>query len=286
MGGSRARDGSRGLPVRRTRFTPARLLRFSGLALAGFAVLSVLAVLALRWLDPPFTPLMVLRAVEARASGRPTAIERRLVPLDSVSADLVRAVLAAEDARFLSHRGIDLREVDRARRFNEREHGLRLRGASTITMQCARNVFLWQGRTWLRKGLEVWFTPLLEFLWGKRRILEVYLNVVEWGDGVYGVEAAARHWFGIPAARLDPVRSALLAASLPSPRRATPGRPSPTLREAAARIARRAPRIDVAPLQPLAQGAARAVRTNLTSPPPAAPSPPPSEPSAGVAPAL
>jgi len=154
-------------------------------------------------------------------------------------------VIASEDARFLAHHGVDFEELERARRYNERHRGKRVRGASTITMQCARSVFLWPDRTWIRKGFEVYFTGLLELLWGKRRILEVYLNVIEWGDGVYGVEAAAQGAFGVPASRLTPGQAALLAAVLPSPLRWSAAKPSSYVRSRAARIAARARQVSL-----------------------------------------
>lgn len=214
---------------------------------AALVTASVLVVAALRFVNPPLTSLMALRVAEALLSGHRPVVERHWLRLDAISPALVRAVVAAEDARFFTHHGIDLDAARRARTYNARHLGRRLRGASTITMQCARSVFLWPARTWLRKGLEVYLAGLLELLWGKRRILEVYLNVVEWGDGVYGAEAAARRYFGVPAARLDPRRAALLAAALPSPRRSNPAAPSPGLAARAATIQARAAAVRLGP---------------------------------------
>ncbi len=225
---------------------------------------------------------MVLRALARRGQGLPTAIDAAPVPLRRVSPAMARAVVAGEDAGFLRHHGIDFAAARRASEWNERQGGRRLRGASTISMQCARNVFLWPQRTWLRKGLEAWFTGLVELLWGKRRILEVYLNVVEWGDSVYGVEAASRRWFGVPASRLDPAQSAMLAAMLPLPLRSDPRAPSPRMRALAERIARGAPRVDLSAIglggAPSPPGADRArvrtrpdVRPGATAPASAAP---------------
>jgi monofunctional biosynthetic peptidoglycan transglycosylase len=211
----------------------ARLaLAFVGASLAG--------VTLYHWVDPPLTPLMLLRVVEGALAGEPVGIDRRWVDIRDVSPALVRSVLAAEDARFFTHWGVDTTEVERAVEYNERQGGRRVRGASTITMQCARSVFLWPGRTWIRKGIEVWLAVLMEQLWGKRRILEVYLNVVEWGPGVYGAESAARRHFGVPAASLDAERAALLAATLPAPRRFDPAAPSPHVRRRAETIEARA----------------------------------------------
>src|SRR5262245_10043268 len=219
----------------------ARLLGFS-------LIVSVVAVLVYRFVDPPLTPLMAIRAGEAFAAGRRPHVERQWVDLERVSPNLLRAVLAAEDARFLEHRGVDVDALRRAAAWNQRHGGRRLRGAGTITMQCARNVFLWPGRSYFRKALEIYFAPLLELLWGKRRIFEVYLNVIEWGPGLYGVEAASRAYFGVPAAALAPRQAALLAAVLPDPRRWNPAAPTRYLSARAATIEVRAVQTRVEPL--------------------------------------
>jgi len=207
----------------------------------GLAAAAMAAVLLFRWVDPPVTPLMLLRA----AGGAP--IDRRWVPLDAISPALIRSVIAAEDAGFFEHRGVDWRALRRARAFNARQRGGRRRGGSTITMQCARNVFLWPGRSYVRKGLEIVFAVLIEGWWGKRRILEVYLNVAEWGDGIYGAEAAAQHWFRVPAAQLGAGQAARLAAVLPSPLRWNPVAPGPWVARRAAIIARRAGSVRLPP---------------------------------------
>ena len=224
------------------------LLRWVGRFIAGCVLASLAAVVIYRFVDPPLTPLMVGRALEAVIAGRPVRIERRWVDLDAINPAVLRAVLAAEDSRFLTHHGVDLDAVRRAWEYNQRWNGRRLRGAGTVTMQAARNVFLWQGRSYLRKGLEVYFATLIDVVWGKRRVLEVYLNVAEWGDGVYGVEAAARRYFGVTATRLGPREAALLAAALPAPRRSNPAAPSGYLANRAGIIAARATRISLARL--------------------------------------
>jgi monofunctional glycosyltransferase len=216
-----------------------RLIRWLAWLVAGCVAGSVAAVVAYRYLDPPVTPLMLIRVVESRLAGRPVGIAKRWVPLATVSPAVVRAVIAAEDARFFVHHGFDWDAIERAREHNAR-HPRRLHGASTITMQCARNVFLWPGRTWVRKAIEAWFAALIELVWGKARILEVYLNVVEWGRGVYGVDEAARRAFGVGAASVTAQQAALLAAVLPDPRRLDPARPSAYVRARAAAIAARA----------------------------------------------
>lgn len=217
-----------------------RLLRWVARLLAALMVVSVGAVLLYRYLDPPLTPLMAIRAVTAVADQRPAHVTKQWVDLDGISPALLRAVIAAEDARFLAHGGVDLDAIRRARAYNLRHPTRRPRGASTITMQCARNVFLWPGRNYLRKGLETYLGVLMELLWGKQRILEVYLNVIEWGDGVYGAQAAARRYFAVPASALRPEEAALLAAALPAPRRLDPAAPTPYLRTRAAVIGARA----------------------------------------------
>jgi len=228
---------------------PRTVMRWVLRALLGFVAMSVLAVALLRFVDPPLTPLMLIRLGQGALHGEWVGIDRDWVDLEDVSPALLRSVITAEDARFFTHNGVDFAELERARDYNERQHGKRVRGASTITMQCARSTFLWTGRTYVRKGIEVYFTALLELLWGKRRILEVYVNVVEWGDGVYGVEAAAQRSFGVAAAKLSPQQAALLAAVLPSPRRWSAAAPSTYVRGRAARIAARARQVDLRPLE-------------------------------------
>ncbi len=223
------------------------VLRWCARLAIGFFAASFALVTLYHWVDPPVTPLMLIRVVQGAIHGTWVGIDRRWVDLRDVSPVLLRSVIAAEDARFFQHWGVDTKELARAREYNDRQRGRRLRGASTITMQCARSVFLWPDRTWLRKAVEVWLAVLMEQLWGKRRILEVYVNVVEWGPGVYGVEAAAERWFGVPAAALDAERAALLAATLPAPLRYDPAAPSASLRKRAATIAARASAVSLAP---------------------------------------
>ncbi len=226
-----------------------RVARWAGVAAGAFVVGSALAVLALRWIDPPLTPLMLIRLAEGAVHGRWVGIDQRSVSLDRVSPALLRAVIAAEDAHFFTHWGVDVAAARKARAWNLRHaHQGRVRGASTITMQCARNVFLWQGRTYVRKALELWFAALMELLWSKARILEVYLNVIEWGPGIYGVEAASERWFDVPASRLDARQAALLAAVLPNPLARNPAAPSRYVDRRAAMIARRAARVRLAPI--------------------------------------
>ena len=203
-----------------------RLLFFVAL---GFLALSLLPVAAYRFVPPPATPLMLIRRVE----GYPINHEWR--PLTQISPHLVRAAMAGEDAKFCRHRGFDWEAIEAAWQRYESGRG-KLRGASTISMQTAKNVFLWPGRDWLRKGFEAYFTVLIEWGWGKRRIMEVYLNEIEWGPGIYGAEAAARHYFRRPAAVLTESEAARLAAILPDPLEWSASRPGPYVRERAASI--------------------------------------------------
>ena len=195
------------------------------LALVG-ALLSVLMVLALRWLDPPISSFMLQHLAGQWLDGRGSVqLYHRWVPMQSIAASAALAVVAAEDQRFPRHHGFDLKEIANALRDYWR--GGRLRGASTLTQQLAKNLFLWSGRDPLRKGLEIWFTGLLELCLSKQRILELYLNVAQFGPNTFGLGMAAERYFGKPAADLSIRESSLLAALLPSPRRYRLNPPSP-----------------------------------------------------------
>lgn len=203
-------------------------------------VVLVVLVLALvgiyRYAGPPVTPLMLIRYPEA---GR---IDRLTVPLRDISPELQRAVIASEDNNFCRHHGIDWNAVNDAVEQYDAEG--RLRGASTITMQVARNLFLWPGGGFARKGVEAGLALTIDALWPKRRILEVYLNIAEWGDGIYGAEAAAHAYFHTDAARLTRREAALMAAVLPNPLRWSPARPTNYIAERAATIAGRIPKLE------------------------------------------
>lgn len=186
-----------------------------------------------RFVPPPVTPLMLIRAAQGEAT------DHRWVPLSRISPSLARAVIASEDERFCSHHGFDWDAL--AESWHAYRAGRRLRGASTISQQTAKNLFLWPGRSLVRKVIEAYLTAQLELLWSKSRILETYLNIVEWGHGVYGAEAAARAHFNKSAAALTPREAALLAAVLPNPRRWSADRPTPYVEERAARIERLMP---------------------------------------------
>jgi len=177
---------------------------------------------------PPVTPLMVLRVFEGEG------LDRQWRPASAIAPNLFRAVIAAEDARFCEHFGFDRAELAKA--FRQWRRGRHIRGASTITMQTAKNLFLWPGRLFVRKAAEAYLTPWLEIGWSKARILELYVNIAEWGPGIYGAEAAARAYFKKPASALTPNEAALLAAVLPNPREWSPAKPSAYLRDRARTI--------------------------------------------------
>jgi len=199
-----------------------------------FIALSAAVVLVLRWVPPPGSMLMVERKIESWIDGKPIDLQRDWRPWTALPDDLKMAVIAGEDQHFAEHWGFDFTAIRQA--FDHNEAGGSLRGASTISQQTAKNLFLWSSRSWVRKGFETWFTILLEALWPKQRILEVYLNSVEWGDGIFGAEAAARHYFGVDADALSERQASLLAAVLPNPREWSPSRPSAYVAERAAWI--------------------------------------------------
>ncbi|WP_312064178.1 monofunctional biosynthetic peptidoglycan transglycosylase [Brevundimonas sp.] len=197
------------------------------------ALIPIGGVVLHRFVPPLFTILMVKQAVAGHG------MDYRWRSLDHISPRLVEAVIAAEDARFCQHHGFDVEAIQKAMEANERaeQRGSdKRRGASTISQQTAKNVFLWPSRDWVRKGLEVGYTGLIELVWGKRRIMEMYLNVAEWAPGVYGAEAASRHWFNKSAENLTAREAARLAAILPSPRRYKAASPGPYVRRRASRI--------------------------------------------------
>jgi monofunctional biosynthetic peptidoglycan transglycosylase len=204
-----------------------RLFRWLLWLLGGWIAVSVLTVLVLRWIDPPTSAFMSSARVQAYIAGDRTYKHRhQWVDYDRISPYAPLAVIAAEDQRFPAHWGFDLKAIDESIRAHRDGYRRRLRGASTISQQVAKNLFLWKGKSFARKGLEAYFTILIEALWPKQRIIEVYLNVAEFGRGVYGVEAASRYYFGRPAKRLNAEQSALLAAVLPNPRRFKVNAPS------------------------------------------------------------
>lgn len=202
------------------------------------AAFSCLQVLVLRFIDPPVSMVMLWRYGEALGEADWSyRLHYQWRDLDQMAPSLPISLVAAEDQRFPDHNGFDLQAIEKARDHNAK--GGRLRGASTISQQVAKNLFLWQGRSWIRKGLEVWYTVLIEALWPKERILEMYANIAEFGDGVYGAQAAAQKFWGKDAARLSPADSARLAAVLPAPRRYNAAKPGPYVQRRAAWISAR-----------------------------------------------
>jgi monofunctional biosynthetic peptidoglycan transglycosylase len=190
-----------------------------------FCFISSLGLVLLYSFMPVFaTPLMAIRSVSSFWGSEFLGIHKSWVPLERISPNIQRAVLKAEDYRFYEHSGFDFDAIEKAMKYNKTHK--RKKGASTITQQTAKNVFLWPNRDWLRKGLEAYFTVLLELVWSKERIMEVYLNVIEFGPGVYGVEAAAQKYFHRPAKSLSPSQAAMMAAVLPNPHRFRIDRPS------------------------------------------------------------
>ena len=202
-----------------------RLARAIAGLLALILVLSVLAVWSLRWINPRYTAFMAEAQATAWANRDSNYVFRHTwVDLDRISPNLPLAVVASEDQKFPEHWGFDVEAIEKAYALNQHSH--KVRGASTISQQVAKNLFLWSGRSYLRKGLEAYFTILIESLWPKRRILEVYLNIAEFGYGTYGAEAAAQRYFHKPASRLTRGDAAVLAAVLPNPQRFSAAAPS------------------------------------------------------------
>ncbi len=186
-------------------------------AMLWFFGLSLLSVIIFKWVPIPFTPLMISRVIEFKLNKQEAIYSHKWVPLEEISTNLQKAVISSEDGNFLTHSGFDFKAIEIAMEANK--NGKKLRGGSTISQQTAKNVFLWQGRSYLRKGIEAYFTVLIEFIWGKERIMEVYLNSIEMGNGVYGAEEASRHWYSKDASELTPLEAAGIAAILPNPRK-------------------------------------------------------------------
>ncbi|MFO0322962.1 MAG: monofunctional biosynthetic peptidoglycan transglycosylase [Bacteroidota bacterium] len=180
-----------------------------------FLIISIVSVLIFRFVRVPFTPLMITRCFEQVWSKKEITLKHHWVPLKNISSNLQLAVVCSEDQNYIKHFGFDLDAIKQA--IKENEVGKRIRGGSTITQQTAKNVFLWQGKSYLRKVLEAWFTLLIEVLWSKERIMEVYLNSIEMGNGIYGAEAASKYWFNKSAKNLTKDNAASIAAILPSP---------------------------------------------------------------------
>lgn len=191
-----------------------------GKVILWFVLVSVIWVLTYRFINPPVTALMVIRNWERKADDKPSKLEKEWVDFEEISDNMKRAAVSAEDQLFLKHMGFDIKAIEKAYANNAQDK--KIKGGSTISQQTAKNVFLWPGRSWVRKGFEAYFTLLIEILWSKERILEVYLNVIEMGDGIYGAEAAAQAYYGKSCRKLTRAQASLIAACFPNPRRWTP----------------------------------------------------------------
>jgi monofunctional biosynthetic peptidoglycan transglycosylase len=178
-------------------------------------VFSIVIVIFFKWVPVPITPLMLIRNIEQLQDDKKVVLKHDWVPIEEISKNLQLAVICSEDQNFLNHHGFDMKAIEKAINYNKK--GKRVRGASTISQQTAKNVFLWPQRSWLRKGLETYFTFLIELFWSKERIMEVYLNSIEMGNGVYGVEEASKFWFRKSAIKLNRSEAAAIAAILPNP---------------------------------------------------------------------
>lgn len=218
------------------RTTGQKIFRFFWLLFLWFNIISFSVVLLFKFVPIPFTPLMGIRALEHDTAGKDMVCSHDWVPIDEISLNLQKAVIASEDGRFLEHWGFDFEAMQKA--FKNNSKGKRLKGGSTISQQTAKNVFLWQGRSYVRKGLEAYYTVLIELIWGKKRIMEVYLNSIEMGDGVYGAEAAAKHWYRKDASSLTRYEAAGIAAILPNPRKYKASNSSSYINRRKARISR------------------------------------------------
>ncbi len=182
-----------------------------------FLGISILLVVIFKFVPIPFTPLMAIRFVENKMDGKEVIFSHDWEPIENISINIQKAVIASEDSNFMTHSGFDFDAIEKAMKNNE--EGKKIKGGSTISQQTAKNVFLWQDRTYLRKGLEAYFTVLIELIWSKERIMEVYLNSIEMGNGVYGIQAASQHWYSKNAADLSKREAAGIAAILPNPRK-------------------------------------------------------------------
>jgi monofunctional biosynthetic peptidoglycan transglycosylase len=191
-------------------------------------MVTVLWVLFYRFVNPPITLLMIQRNIERSSDDKPGKMEKKWVDFDEMSDNMKRAAVSAEDQLFLKHIGFDVKAIEKA--FATNKKGKKIKGGSTISQQTAKNVFLWPGRSWIRKGFEAYFTLLIEIFWSKERILEVYLNVIEMGDGIYGAEAASQAYYGKSCAKLSRAQAALIASCFPNPRRWSPKNATPYIR--------------------------------------------------------
>ncbi len=207
-----------------------RVLKVIKYFLIIYFVFTFFIVILYKFVNPPITPLMVIRLAEQSWDGQVIKLKKGWISIDKMSPNLPLAVVSSEDNLFMDHSGFDFASIEKANEYNAKKQGKKVRGASTISQQTAKNVFLWPQRSWVRKGLEVYFTVLIEFVWGKKRILEVYLNVIETGKGIYGVEAASESYFGKSSANISRGEAAMIAAVLPNPLKWNPASPTPYIR--------------------------------------------------------
>lgn len=207
-------------PPKKKRTFGQKLFRFVWKTILWFNIISVFFVLLYKFVPVPFTPLMIIRTMEQKAAGKEMTCSHNWVSIDNISPNLQKAVISSEDGKFFEHNGFDFSAMQKA--FEKNQKGKKIRGGSTISQQTAKNVFLWPGRSYIRKGFEAYFTFLIELMWSKKRIMEVYLNSIEMGDGVYGAEAASKHWYHKQAKNLSKYEAAGIAAILPNPRKYNP----------------------------------------------------------------
>lgn len=206
--------------------TSRKILPYLKKAIYIFLGTSIFSVILYRFVPIPFTPLMIIRVVEQWSDDQPVKLKKDWTSLDEISSNLPLAVVCSEDQKFTTHHGFDFEAIEKAYKSNQKKQKRVIRGASTISQQVAKNVFLWPGRSYIRKGLEVYFTVLIEVFWSKERIMEVYLNVAEMGNGIYGGQAAARTYFKCDASKLTKDQAAWLACILPNPRKYSPLKPT------------------------------------------------------------
>ncbi len=192
------------------------LLKFTYISIIVFFVITITSVLLYKFIPPPITPLMISKAFEKKIEGKPMKINYKWVPLSKISNNLITAAVTSEDNQFLEHFGFDIEAIRKAYE-NNKKNTKKIKGGSTISQQTAKNLFLWSQRNWLRKGLEAYFTFLIELLWSKERIMEVYLNIIEMGDGIYGAESASQFYFNKPASKLIKEEAAAIIVILPNP---------------------------------------------------------------------
>jgi len=213
-----------------------KIFRISLKIMKWFFILSIASVILFRFVPVPVTPLMLIRCTQQLFGGDEVRLKKDWTSLGKMSAAMPLAVMASEDQRFEDHFGFDLEAIKKAEAYNDRHKGKKVHGASTISQQTAKNVFLFPARSWVRKGFEVYFTFLIEVFWSKRRIMEVYLNVIETGNGIYGAEAAAMEYFHKSSGKLSIREAALIAAVLPNPRKWSPAKPTAYINRKSQRI--------------------------------------------------